>query len=66
MSKTGKELWLLKVYEVRYAGDMEPDKQDVLISAMKLTRDRAHLEIENETGARFRIDLKTRQVQRVE
>ncbi len=63
--KTGKELWLLKIYDVRYLGDMEPDKQDILISAMELTRDRGHLKIENESGARFLIDLKTQHVQRV-
>jgi hypothetical protein len=64
--KTGNELWLIKIYDVRYVGDMEPDKQDVFISAMQLTGDRGHLEIENESGARFLMDLKTRHVQRIE
>ncbi len=63
--KTGKELWLIKIYDVRYLGDMEPDKQDILISAMELTGDRGHLEIENESGARFLMDLKTQHVQRI-
>jgi hypothetical protein len=63
--KTGNELWLIKIYDVRYVGDMEPDKQDVFISAMQLTGDRGHLEIENESGARFLMDLKTQHVQRI-
>jgi hypothetical protein len=63
--KTGKELWLIKIYDVRYLGDMEPDKQDIFISAMELTGDRGHLEIENESGARFLMDLKTQHVERI-
>lgn len=31
---TGQELWVLKVYETRYDGEMEDDKQDVFIASM--------------------------------
>ena len=60
--KTGEELWLLKVYDVSYDGDMEGDKQDVFVTGLSLLPAAHALLIENERGARYRLDLRTRKV----
>jgi hypothetical protein len=60
--KTGDELWLLKVYDVSYDGDMEDDKQDVFVTSLELDRDGRRLMVDNEAGNRFAIDLATRTV----
>ncbi len=59
--KTGKELWLLKVYDVSYDGDMEADKQDVFITSLEIDRE-GHLTVESETGDRYAVDLASRKV----
>jgi hypothetical protein len=60
--KTNKELWILKVYDVVYDGDMEPDKQDVLITGLSVSGGPGRLTIENERGGRYAVDLKDRTV----
>lgn len=59
---TGKELWLLKIYDVSYEGDIEDDKQDIFITRLRQKCGR-YLVIENEKGQRFIVDLKTRSVE---
>lgn len=56
---SGQELWILKVYDVRYDGDMEDDKQDLFITRIE-PKDSRTLLIENENGERFIVDLPTR------
>ena len=63
--RTGEELWVLEVYEVIYDGDMEPDKQDVFITALTQGSDADHLVVEHERGGRFQIDLKSRTVKQM-
>lgn len=58
---SGQELWILKVYDVRYDGDMEDDKQDLFITRIE-SKDSRTLLIENENGERFIVDLPTRTV----
>ena len=60
--KTGDELWLLKVYDVTYDGDMEGDKQDVFVTSLDIDRAGRRLTVENEAGDRFTVDLETRKV----
>jgi len=60
--KTGDELWLLKVYDVTYDGDMEGDKQDVFVTSLEVDRAGRRLTVENEAGDRFTVDLETRKV----
>jgi hypothetical protein len=60
--KSGKELWLLKVYDVSYDGDMEADKQDVFVTSLEIDREGRHLTVENEAGDRFSADLASRKV----
>ena len=60
--KTGKELWLLKVYDVTYDGDMEQDKQDVFVTGLTLDRAGGRLTVENEAGNRYSVDVASRKV----
>ena len=60
--KTGDELWLLKVYDVTYDGDMEGDKQDVFVTSLEIDRAGRRLTVENEAGDRFTVDLASRKV----
>jgi hypothetical protein len=58
-TRTGRELWLLKVYDTAYDPRMEQDVQDVFIA--KLTRDRGdRLSVVDERGRRYLVDMKTR------
>ncbi len=53
---------MLKVYEVHYDGDMEDDKQDVLITGLSLGWFGNRLTVRNERGQSFEVDLDSRQV----
>jgi hypothetical protein len=59
---TGQELWVLKIYDVRYVSDIEDDKQDIFITSLKLSRDTQKLEVENERGQKFSVDIVNRKV----
>ena len=62
---SGRELWALKVYEIRYDGEMEDDKQDVFIAGMAADGDH-HLRVEAERGRGvWRVDLVRRTSQRL-
>ena len=61
---TGKELWILKVYDIAYNPDLEGDVQDVFIVSMSkgwFFSDKLH--IKDERGRRFIIDPDTRSVE---
>ena len=60
---TGKELTLIRVYEVVYDKDVEDDKRDVYIIGMRLDAARDRLLIENERGRRFAVHLKDQKVE---
>ncbi len=58
---TGRELWLLKVYDVTYDGEREDDVQDVFIK--EIAREGAGLlRVTNERGGSFRVDVERRAV----
>ena len=59
---TGEELWIVKVYDVDYDNDMDPDKQDVFISKLKLRRFRKLLSVKDERGGLYFVDLTNRAV----
>jgi len=61
---SGKQLWTAVIYPGRYDPGLERDVQDVFITKLALAADGASLEIENERGERFRLDLRTRAVSR--
>jgi hypothetical protein len=57
----GRELWLLKVYDVRYDRDIEEDKQDVFIETMVLDA-AGKLYLTDERGRGYRVDIGRRAV----
>jgi hypothetical protein len=57
----GRELWVLKVYDVRYDGEREDDKQDLFISDIAADGESA-LRITDERGGEYRVDLSNRAV----
>ena len=59
---TGRELWVQRIYPIRYDRRLEADKQDVFITGLTLLEAAHALLIENERGARYRLNLRTRQV----
>jgi hypothetical protein len=59
---SGRELWVQRIYRIRYDRRLEGDKQDVFITGLTLLPAEHALRIENERGARYRLDLRTRQV----
>lgn len=54
---TGRELWTLKVYDVVYTPPMEEDVQDIFIKRMRPTASGDGLEITDERGRRYAVDL---------
>ncbi len=57
----GRELWLLKVYDVVYDGEREDDKQDRFIEDLALDAD-GRLRVTDERGAAYLVDLQQRAV----
>jgi hypothetical protein len=62
-TSTGRELWVLKVYDTPYDPRREQDVQDVFIVEMKATDSGSLLEIHDEEGRVFLVDPTTRSVQ---
>lgn len=61
--ESGKELWTLKIYNVEYDPEgFGYDMQDVFIRRMRKSWFAKRLEIEDENGRRYKVDLATRQV----
>jgi len=61
---SGRELWVQRIYAIHYDRGLEGDKQDVFITGLTLLPAAHALLIENERGARYRLDLRTRKVTR--
>ena len=59
---TGRELWLLKVYEVRYDPKRERDVQDTFIVEMKADASGSLLLIRDELGRVHTVDPRARTV----
>jgi hypothetical protein len=58
--KTGKLLWELRIYEIKYNPNLETDVQDLFITSMKLVDGR--LQVSNEVGDKVVVDLLQRKV----
>jgi hypothetical protein len=56
-SKTGKQLWRAKAYEIIYKPKLETDVQDVWIKSLQVKG--RHLIVTNEKNQQFGLDLKT-------
>ena len=60
--RTGKEQWLVKIYEAPPSDGKEQDKLDIFITRIELDSDPRYLLVTNERDAVFRLDLQTRSV----
>jgi hypothetical protein len=58
-------LWTLKLYDIDYEQDMEPDRLDVFITSLAPGEDGDSLIVEDENGRRFRLDLASREVEQL-
>ncbi len=59
-AQTNKKLWRLKIYETKYAPQLEKDVQDVFITSMAIEKNK--LVVVNERDVGYEVDLKTRRV----
>jgi hypothetical protein len=59
---SGRELWVQRIYEIRYSPDMEPDVQDRFITSIRKRMFSSTLDITDEAGRRYRLDPATRTV----
>jgi len=58
---SGQELWLQRIYETRYDPALEEDVQDVFIRRLRAGPGGKTLEIVDELGRRYTLDLATRE-----
>ncbi len=58
--KTGEKLWTLKVYDTKINPELERDVQDVFITELK--KHGQDLDVSDEKGNRYRVDVKKRSV----
>jgi hypothetical protein len=63
--KTGERLWMLQVYDVKDQTPSGVDAIGLYFRSMKLVRGKDELEIEDEAGRRFRVDVVARTVAQV-
>jgi hypothetical protein len=61
-AETDKLLWELRIYEVKYDPQFESDVQDIFITSLKLVD--GSLEVVNEAGDKFLVDLSKRKVKK--
>jgi hypothetical protein len=59
-AETDKLLWDLRIYKVNYDPTLESDVQDIFITSLKLVE--GNLEVMNEAGDKFVVDLSKRAV----
>ena len=59
---SGAEVGIIKVYRIRYGGDMERDKQDVFITYIRQSQQAGSIEVGNENGQVFQVDIETGKV----
>lgn len=62
--KTGVELWLVQVYQIKYDPGLEGDVQDVFIRKISVGKDENTLLIENDKRETFSLNLKSRKVKK--
>jgi hypothetical protein len=61
-AKSGAELWILKVYDIKYEEKLETDVQDIFIKTMAKSKTKNTLDITDERGRKFKVDVETRKV----
>jgi PQQ enzyme-like repeat protein len=61
-AKSGAELWTLKVYDIKYEDKLETDVQDIFIQTMTKSKTKNALDITDEKGRKYKVDVETRKV----
>ncbi len=61
-----ERLWRLRVYELKVDPNLEGDVQDVYFAKMEASSDGHELLIENETGGRYAVDVRTQGVRKID
>jgi hypothetical protein len=56
-AKTNEEQWILKIYNIDYDELLEEDVQDVFIESMKKNQKGDALDITDERGRRYLVDV---------
>ncbi len=64
-SKTGERLWRLKVYDVPDSRAAGIEMGGIYFRSMSFAEDNKALDIENEVGSVYRVDLETQSVQKL-
>lgn len=59
---SGARLWTAQVYGLLGSAQMEQDKREVFIVALRAEADQRHLRVTDERGRRWRLDVQTRAV----
>lgn len=62
---SGAELWVARIYGLSGPADLEQDKREVFITALQASPSGRYLYVTDERARRWRLDLKTRQVRRL-
>ena len=62
---TKKRIWFRQIYVVFRDPSLEGDIQDIFISRMRLDQSKGSLEITNEKGGRFLLNLNTLDIKTV-
>lgn len=62
-ARSGRELWRQRIYATVYDPPLESDVQDVFIETLRAGRGGRTLEITDERGRRYTLDLASRAVQ---
>lgn len=62
-ARSGRELWRQRIYVTAYDPKLESDVQDVFIASLRAGRGGRTLEITDERGRRYTLDLSSRAVQ---
>jgi hypothetical protein len=63
--RAGKELWTLEVYDIEYDAALESDVQDVFIALIVQGASLDQIEVTDERGRRFAVDMRTKTVRRL-
>jgi hypothetical protein len=61
-AKSGAELWILKVYDIQYEEKLETDVQDIFIKTMTKSKTKNALDITDEKGRKYKVDVESRKV----
>lgn len=62
---SGAELWVARIYGLAGPADLEQDKREVFIVALRASASGRYLFVTDERRRRWRLDLKTRRVRRL-